>query len=130
VEKDFYPGLPLLSITVSEIEQVILSVIKNAAQSLSESNQPDPCITLRTRLKEGFAVVEIEDNGAGMTEIVRRRVFEPFFTTREVGRGTGLGMSVSYTIITSNHNGFIDVWSEPGAGARFIISLPVEKSGS
>jgi PAS domain S-box-containing protein len=129
VERDFASDMPLVSITVSEIEQVILNIIKNAAQSLSESNHPDPYIILRTRLRDDFAVIEIEDNGPGMTEIIRRRVFEPFFTTREVGMGTGLGMSVSYTIITSNHGGFIDVWSEPGAGARFVISLPVEKSG-
>ena len=72
------------------------------------------------------AVIEIEDNGPGMTELVSRRVFEPFFTTREVGSGTGLGMSVSYSIITVNHGGQIDVWSEPGKGARFTISLPLE----
>lgn len=127
LERDFDPNIPLVSLTVSEIEQVILNIIKNAAQALWESGRPEPRITLRTRCTDDFAVIEIEDNGPGMPEIVRRRVFEPFFTTREVGSGTGLGMSVSYTIITSNHNGQIDVWSEPGKGARFTISLPLAK---
>ncbi|WP_152609966.1 PAS domain S-box protein [Geobacter sp. OR-1] len=130
IEKDFASDLPMVSITVPEIEQVVLNIVKNAAQALSEANSADPCITLRTSRKDDFAVIEIEDNGPGMTELVRRRVFEPFFTTREVGSGTGLGMSVSYTIITTNHGGFIDVWSEPGEGARFTISLPIDRGGT
>jgi PAS domain S-box-containing protein len=128
ITKDFATDLPLISITVQEIEQVILNIVKNAAHAISESNSPDPCITLRTRLRGDFVLIEIEDNGTGMTEIVKRRVFEPFYTTKEVGSGTGLGMSVSYTIITSNHNGNIEVWSEPRSGARFTISLPIDKS--
>lgn len=129
VEKDFDAEIPLVPIIIQEIEQVVLNIVKNAAHSLSASNSPDPRITLRTKRKSEYAVIEIEDNGPGMTETIRRRVFEPFFTTKEVGVGTGLGMSVSYTIITSNHNGSIDVWSEPGRGARFTISLPIDKSG-
>jgi signal transduction histidine kinase len=128
VVKEFDRANPQVTMIIQEIEQVVLNIVKNAAHSLSASNHPDPCITLRTRRKGEYAVIEIEDNGPGMTESIRRRVFEPFFTTKEVGVGTGLGMSVSYTIITTNHNGHIDVWSEPGKGARFTISLPCEKS--
>jgi PAS domain S-box-containing protein len=128
IKKDFATDLPLISITVQEIEQVILNIVKNAAHAISESNPPDPCIMLRTQRKGDFVLIEIEDNGSGMTEIVKRRVFEPFYTTKDVGTGTGLGMSVSYTIITANHNGNIEVWSEPRSGARFTISLPIDKS--
>jgi PAS domain S-box-containing protein len=128
IEKDYATDIPMVPITIQEIEQVILNILKNAAHAISESNPPHPCITLRTRLNGDFAIIEIEDNGPGMSEIVRRRVFEPFFTTKEVGVGTGLGMSVSYTIITSNHNGHIEVFSEPGVGSRFSISLPCRKS--
>jgi signal transduction histidine kinase len=70
--------------------------------------------------------MEIEDNGPGMDEATRRRVFEPFFTTKPIGVGTGLGLSVSYFIITENHNGEMEVESQPESGAKFIIRLPVE----
>ncbi|HPX48735.1 MAG TPA: ATP-binding protein, partial [Treponemataceae bacterium] len=64
------------------------------------------------------------DNGPGMDEAVRHRVFEPFFTTKPVGEGTGLGLSVSYFIITENHHGEMEVVSSPGEGATFIIRIP------
>jgi signal transduction histidine kinase len=74
--------------------------------------------------------VEIEDNGPGMTEEVRKRVFEPFFTTKSVGIGTGLGLSVSYFIITENHRGTMAVESAPGQGACFIIRIPVRRESA
>jgi len=72
--------------------------------------------------------MEIADNGPGMDEQTRKMVFEPFYTTKPVGLGTGLGLSVSYFIITENHSGEISVESRPGAGAKFVISLSVEGS--
>ena len=66
------------------------------------------------------------DNGPGMDENTRRRVFEPFYTTKEVGVGTGLGLSVSYFIITKQHRGAMGVESTRGQGARFIIRLPID----
>ncbi len=77
-----------------------------------------------------MAHVEIEDNGPGMDEGTRKRVFEPFFTTKRVGIGTGLGLSVSYFIITENHGGTLEVESSPGKGAKFIIHLPFERKVS
>jgi len=71
--------------------------------------------------------IEIEDNGPGMDEETRLKVFDPFFTTKPVGIGTGLGLSVSYFIIIENHKGTIDVISEPGKGANFIIKLPIQR---
>ena len=69
--------------------------------------------------------MEIEDNGPGMDEKTRKRIFEPFFTTKPVGVGTGLGLSVSYFIITENHGGEMSVESTPGSGTKFIILLPL-----
>ena len=74
--------------------------------------------------------VEIEDNGPGMEAAVRKRIFEPFFTTKTVGVGTGLGLSVSYFIVTENHGGTLTVSSTPGAGSRFTILLPVKKDAA
>lgn len=89
-----------------------------------------PRFVLRVAQDQGMVRVEIEDNGPGMDEATRRRVFEPFFTTKPPGSGTGLGLSVSYFIITEDHGGAMVVESNPGVGTRFIIQLPLAgKSG-
>ena len=75
-------------------------------------------------------MLEVEDNGPGMEEQIRRRVFEPFFTTKEPGMGIGLGLPVSYMIVTQNHKGLLEVESTPGAGARFTVRLPLGKEGA
>jgi signal transduction histidine kinase len=79
---------------------------------------------LEVKPEQGTVRVKIKDNGPGMDSGVRKRVFEPFYTTKSGEGGTGLGLSVSYFIITDNHNGSMSVESEPGKGARFIIQLP------
>jgi len=79
-------------------------------------------------LREGNSVViEIEDNGPGMDETVKARIFEPFYTTKSVGAGTGLGLYISYFIIVENHKGSITVESVPGKGTNFIIRLPLQQ---
>lgn len=128
VIKDYEEGLPCVNITETEVEQVLLNIMKNAAQALSEKEFPvgeKPFIRLKTRRENNYIRIEIEDNGPGMSEDARRRVFEPFYTTKPVGVGTGLGLSVSYFIITRNHNGEFLVESEEGKGTKFIIRLPV-----
>ena len=117
------PQVPMVSV---EIEQVILNLLKNAAQAMI-ANPPDrrPSITFRLRCEDRYAVLEVEDNGPGMTEDIRRRVFEPFFTTKEPGVGTGLGLSVSYMIVTQNHKGLMEVQSTPGRGTVFKVRLPI-----
>ncbi|MDQ1353088.1 MAG: hypothetical protein QG657_3394, partial [Acidobacteriota bacterium] len=106
--REYAPGLPLVPCETIEIQQVILNLLKNAAQALFQAKPPTPRITLRT-IKEKYMIrIEVEDNGPGMTEEIRRRIFEPFFTTKGVGQGTGLGLSVSHFIITENHGGGMD----------------------
>ncbi len=96
---------------------------------MQEAQTPAPRFTLRTYLDDTrkMACIEIEEIGPGMGEATRRRIFEPFFTTKPVGVGTGLGLSVSYFIITENHGGELAVESHPGSGTTFIIRLPLEK---
>ena len=77
-----------------------------------------------------MARIDIEDNGPGIDEDIKKRIFEPFFTTKPLGEGTGLGLSVSYMIITNNHRGTMEVESEIGKGTNFIIKLPLDKIGS
>lgn len=126
IVRDFDPNLPEVTCDKTKIEQVLLNLVKNAAQAMSENKQQtDPAITIRTRAEPEYARIEVLDNGPGMPEEVRRRVLEPFFTTKAVGVGTGLGLSVSYFIIARQHHGTMSVESEPGKGTRFIIRLPL-----
>ncbi len=126
IVRDYSPGIPAVSAVAVELEQVFLNLIKNAAQAL-DANPPEraPRITLGLRREGDYAVVMVKDNGPGMDESVRSRVFEPFFTTKPPGLGTGLGLSVSYMIITRNHKGLISVNSSLGEGAQFVVQLPL-----
>lgn len=125
IKKDFADVLPRISVTVLEIEQVLLNLLKNAAQALSEAGTPAPEIILRAKEENGLAVIEIQDNGPGMSADVQKRIFEPFYTTKAPGRGTGLGLSFSYAIITNNHRGSLEVHSQQGVGTCFTIHLPL-----
>ncbi len=127
IVRDYDPELETLICDHTEIEQVLLNLIKNAAQAMCDSGTPPPHrITLRTRREGDWGRIDIEDNGPGMDKQTQRRVFEPFFTTKAVGAGTGLGLSVSYFIVTEQHNGKMDVTSNPGEGTCFTIRLPLQ----
>lgn len=119
--------LPEVKCTATEIQQVLLNLLKNGAQAMSADPACNaPQFILRTRREDRFAVIEVQDNGPGIPEEIRRRVFEPFFTTRAVGIGTGLGLSVSYFIICEKHGGSMEISSSPGQGTCFFIRLPIE----
>jgi PAS domain S-box-containing protein len=127
LQREYAVDLPPLLVTVPELERVLLNILKNAAQATARPEMVrQPHIMLRTRFADGMVTIEVEDNGPGMDEATRLRVFEPFFTTRDVGSGTGLGLSVAYSIVTKGHNGTIEVRSQPGEGSCFTISLPVQ----
>lgn len=123
--REYAADLPSVSMIVSEVEQVLLNILKNAAQAMAGSGQTEaPHILLQTTLREGMAVIRIVDNGPGMDEVTRVRIFEPFFSTKPVGIGTGLGLSVAYAIITKGHHGSIEVQSQPGNGCCISVMLP------
>ena len=121
--------LPEIFCKFTEIEQVFLNLLKNAVHAIAEKHEEDyiPQIKICTQENHGYASITIEDNGPGMTEEIRKRVFEPFYTTKALGEGTGLGLSVSYFIITHNHQGTISVSSTQGKGTAFTIQLPLIK---
>jgi len=128
IVREFDPDLPQVPCSATQIEQVLVNLLRNAAQATSGKGQEKPPrIVVRTALERNAARIEVRDNGPGMDEKTRKHVFEPFYTTKPPGHGTGLGLSVSYFIITQNHGGTIAVESRPGDGAAFIIRLPLTK---
>ena len=124
--KEYDPTLPMILCDRVEIEQVLLNLIKNATYAMAEADGAnEQFIYLRSAREADSIRIEVEDTGPGMDEQTKRRVFEPFFTTKPIGVGTGLGLSVSYYIISEQHKGTISVDSAPNRGARFTIRLPV-----
>lgn len=126
ITRDYAQNLPAVPCQAGNIQQVVLNILTNGAQAMQAARTPEPGFILRTYGDpvRGMACMEIEDNGPGMDEKTCKHIFDPFFTTKPVGVGTGLGLSVSYFIITENHQGEMTVESNPGAGAKFIIRLP------
>jgi len=129
IKRQYDLRLPEIPCVRTEIEQVLLNLIKNAAQAMSEIKDENykPEITIKTADADEYVMIEVIDNGPGMDKNTRKRVFEPFFTTKPVGIGTGLGLSVSYFIITSNHMGKMSVDQVPEGGTVFKIWLPYRK---
>ena len=128
VQVESEDGLPEINCTETEIEQVLLNLFRNAAQAMAngEGSQREPCIDIRlSRIMDGVRI-EVWDNGPGIPVEIQRRVFEPFFTTKAPGVGTGLGLSVSYFIITKGHGGCFSVKSSPECGTCFTIDLPTD----
>lgn len=128
ISKNYSKDLPLIYCIATEIEQVFLNIIKNAAQAMTDYNKDNstPEIIFNTYQEKKNVTIEIIDNGPGINKTTIKHLFEPFYTTKNVGKGTGLGMSVSYFIITTNHKGTISVESKVDKGAKFIIKLPIE----
>ncbi|BAZ47900.1 two-component sensor histidine kinase [Nostoc sp. NIES-4103] len=125
-----YGQLPLVECYAGQLNQVLMNIITNAIdalESLCVIGQHDhPQITIRTYLlNSDWVVIEIADNGPGISKEVQQRLFDPFFTTKPVGKGIGLGMSISYQIITEKHQGHLRCISSPGEGAKFIIEIPI-----
>ncbi|HZK19174.1 MAG TPA: ATP-binding protein [Treponemataceae bacterium] len=126
IERDYPPSFPLIPCNSSQIEQVLLNLLRNGAQAFFDAKTQNPCISIKIYADsiKNMACIEVKDNGPGIKESVKRRVFEPFYTTKSVGEGTGLGLSVSYFIITENHMGEMEVFSAPKKGATFTVRLP------
>jgi two-component system NtrC family sensor kinase len=131
-ETDFDNRIGQINIVHQDIGRVLLNLINNAFYSVSEKQQQDipgyePTISVKTK-KAGDSRVEISvgDNGNGVPKKVLDKIFQPFFTTKPTGLGTGLGLSLSYDIITRGHGGELKVETKEGEGAEFIIILPTQ----
>lgn len=124
VEKQLGEGLPLVTCNPIQLEQVLSNLLVNAKDAMEGSAQKT--IYLTSRVLEKSVVIEVQDTGTGMDRAVQGKIFDPFYTTKKVGRGTGLGLSISYGII-NDHGGSLEVESAPGKGTLFRIQLPAAK---
>lgn len=123
VVTNFNPGVPKVMADPHQIQQVFLNLINNARQAI-EGYRSKGRIEISTEVAGEFARVVFQDDGPGISPENLKKIFNPFFTTKEVGKGTGLGLSLSYGLI-KEHGGSIQVESKQGEGARFIIELPL-----
>lgn len=115
-------AIPEISCNLNELNQVFLNLIINAKQATE--NQERPTITVSTSTTESEVIIKITDNGCGMSQEVQKEIFVPFFTTKSIGKGTGMGLAISYGII-KDHNGEISAYSIEGQGTTFTIKLPI-----
>lgn len=120
VVRELAPDVPKITADPSQLQQVLINLVVNAIQAMPHGGR----LLIRTAVRNNAVSLIVQDNGVGMSEDVRSRVFVPFFTTKPPGEGTGLGLSVVHGIV-SGHGGSVDVWSEPGRGSRFEVVLPI-----
>jgi Histidine kinase-, DNA gyrase B-, and HSP90-like ATPase len=144
-----YAKLPPIECYPGQLNQVFMNILANAIDALEESlvishsslasNESErtndkgqmtlPTITIRTQiLDKDWIVIRIADNGLGMNEKVLQRIYDPFFTTKEIGKGTGLGMAISHQIVVDKHGGILKCRSQLGEGTEFWIQIPVHYS--
>ena len=124
VRREYSDKLPTIQAYGSELNQVWTNIIANAADALGDSGE----ITIRTRAERQSVVIQIEDNGPGMPAEIQSRVYDAFFTTKPPGHGTGLGLNISYNTVVHQHQGDIELFSQPGK-TRFQVRLPITSDG-
>jgi signal transduction histidine kinase len=120
VHREYAADLPRIEAYGSELNQVWTNLIDNAIDAMDGKGE----ITLRTRFDSRWVIVEVEDNGPGIPAEIQSRIYDPFFTTKPPGKGTGLGLNISHNIIVQKHKGKMDVYSQPGK-TRFEVHLPL-----
>ncbi|MCZ4410063.1 ATP-binding protein [Cryomorphaceae bacterium 1068] len=121
---DFDPELPKVNVVPQDIGRVLLNLINNAFQACAQSGTENPIVTVTTKRTTSDALrISISDNGPGIPPDIKDKIFQPFFTTKPTGQGTGLGLSLSYDIVKA-HGGEIKISNNEGGGADFCITLP------
>ncbi len=125
------PDLPKVPCLRDEIGQVVMNLVVNAAHAVGDvvkagGSEGKGRISISARLADGMAEIRVRDSGTGIAEPIRNRVFDPFFSTKPVGRGTGQGLAICYMLIVEKHQGKIYFETEMGKGTTFIVRLPLE----
>ncbi|MDX2071819.1 MAG: ATP-binding protein [Haliscomenobacter sp.] len=148
LETHFDPNLPKVSVIPQDIGRVLLNLINNAFYAVAERSRStvqqrdvetlhatslqhppyQPTVSVSTKRLENAIEIRVEDNGNGIPEGIKEKIFQPFFTTKPTGQGTGLGLSLAYDIVTKGHGGVLEVESKTGDGTTFTIQLPDPKN--
>jgi signal transduction histidine kinase len=135
LETDFDPAIPKLHVIPQDIGRVILNLLNNAfyavrERSIANGQSPDspykPTVVVRTKRTGNKIDISVADNGNGIPPAIKDKIFQPFFTTKPTGQGTGLGLSLSYDIVTKGHGGELTVDTTEGTGTNFTIKLPLQ----
>ncbi|MGH9809384.1 MAG: sensor histidine kinase, partial [Terriglobia bacterium] len=129
LQRNFDPDAGVIEVFPQEITRVFLNLIANGFYAVSKRKTEngagfEPIVSATTKGRGGEVEIRIRDNGTGIPPEVKEKMFNPFFTTKPAGEGTGLGLSMSHDIIVKQHGGTIDVDTEPGAFTEFRIVLP------
>ncbi len=124
------PELPKIEVVPQDVGRVLINLINNAFYAVYEKSKQKvedykPLVTVTTRTLKNKIEISVEDNGNGIPDQLKEKIFQPFFTTKPTGQGTGLGLSISYDIIQKGHNGDLQVESTNGVGTKFTITLPI-----
>lgn len=124
--------LPKIEVVPQEIGRVLLNLINNAFYAVNErvkraESGYQPKVTVTTRVADKQLEIRVADNGIGIPENIQSKIFQPFFTTKPTGEGTGLGLSLAYDIVTKGHGGTLEVENAEKEGTIFIIKLPIQK---
>jgi signal transduction histidine kinase len=131
-QTNFDDTLKKINIVPQDIGRVLLNLLSNAFYAVTEKkgeagSEYQPTVTVTTRQQNGAVEILVKDNGKGIPDAIKDKIFQPFFTTKPAGQGTGLGLSLSYDIITKGHNGSMKVESAEGSGSIFYVQLPTTK---
>ena len=122
-----YGQLPLVECYAGQLNQVFMNIIANAIDALQEPLLNPAIIRIRTEVEGNFAAIRIADNGAGITDKVKQRIFDPFYTTKPIGSGTGMGLAISHSIVVEKHKGEIKCFSVVGKGTEFTLKIPIQR---
>ena len=131
-ETDFDPAVGKINVVPQDIGRVLLNLINNAFYAVSEKQKQDlngyeATVTVATAKRDGRVEIRVKDNGNGIPQKIIDKIFQPFFTTKPTGQGTGLGLSLAYDIVKA-HGGEMTVETKEGKGSEFVIQLPIEKN--
>jgi signal transduction histidine kinase len=129
IETEFDPSIGKVSVVPQDLSRAFLNIVNNACYAANDKRKTakngfTPIVRVSARGVNGAVEIRIRDNGNGIPPAVREKIFNPFFTTKPAGVGTGLGLSLSYDIITQEHKGDIRVETQPGEYTEFIITIP------
>ncbi len=134
-------NLPKIEVIPQDIGRVLLNLINNAFYAVNVGSVPNrrravaadvtysPKVIVSTQIVDSQIVIQVKDNGIGMSEATKAKIFQPFFTTKPTGEGTGLGLSLAYDIVTKGHGGTLEVESKEGEGTNFTVKLPIKTNG-